>query len=220
MRKCLWDECSNQTSNPKFCSLSCGTKYQMRHNKPFEKTVVTKVCEECGKEISLTGKEKVKRFCNRSCSARHNNKLRGLKSGNVCKRCGARLSRKGKYCSRECSDIHRYDEFISAWLSGDIVIDSDDTINSRIRRFLLEEAGYKCQSPTCCVNGGWGEVNPRSGRAPLHIDHIDGNAKNNTRENLIVLCPNCHSLTPTFGGLNRGKGREWRRARYASVTQK
>jgi hypothetical protein len=28
---------------------------------------------------------------------------------------------------------------------------------------------------------------------------------------LEILCPNCHSLTPTYGGLNRGKGRKLRR---------
>jgi len=26
-----------------------------------------------------------------------------------------------------------------------------------------------------------------------HIHHIDGNPKNNKLENLILLCPNCHS---------------------------
>ena len=30
-------------------------------------------------------------------------------------------------------------------------------------------------------------------------------------ENLKILCPNCHSLTPTFGALNKGNGRELRR---------
>lgn len=31
--------------------------------------------------------------------------------------------------------------------------------------------------------------------APLEIEHIDGNALNNKEDNLILLCPNCHSLT-------------------------
>jgi hypothetical protein len=40
------------------------------------------------------------------------------------------------------------------------------------------------------------------------LDHIDGNAYNNKRENLRMLCPNCHSQTPTFRGKNR-KNKGW-----------
>lgn len=32
----------------------------------------------------------------------------------------------------------------------------------------------------------------------LEIEHIDGNNKNNNRENLVALCPNCHSQTNTW----------------------
>jgi hypothetical protein len=38
-----------------------------------------------------------------------------------------------------------------------------------------------------------------------HLDHIDGCNTNNTIENLRLLCPNCHSLTPTYCGKNKGK---------------
>ena len=33
----------------------------------------------------------------------------------------------------------------------------------------------------------------------LQLDHIDGNRRNDRRENLRALCPNCHSQTETFG---------------------
>lgn len=33
---------------------------------------------------------------------------------------------------------------------------------------------------------------------PLELDHIDGNNRNNKLSNLKILCPNCHSLTPTY----------------------
>ena len=55
---------------------------------------------------------------------------------------------------------------------------------------------------------------PTSGKVPIELDHIDGNSENNSLENLRILCPNCHSLTPTYKSSNKGKGRKYRRERY------
>lgn len=38
---------------------------------------------------------------------------------------------------------------------------------------------------------------------PLELDHIDGNHQNNALQNLRLLCPNCHALTPTFRDKNK-----------------
>lgn len=63
-----------------------------------------------------------------------------------------------------------------------------------IKSGLLEE---KCQR--CEILHWEGE------KLALHLDHIDGCNTNNTIENLRLLCPNCHSLTPTYCGKNKGK---------------
>lgn len=39
----------------------------------------------------------------------------------------------------------------------------------------------------------------------LELDHKNGNKYDNRLENLCLLCPNCHSQTPTYGGRNKGK---------------
>lgn len=59
------------------------------------------------------------------------------------------------------------------------------------RCYLLQKAAYKC---TRC---GFDERRP-CGSTILEIDHIDGNHQNNVIENLQVLCPNCHALTPKY----------------------
>lgn len=37
----------------------------------------------------------------------------------------------------------------------------------------------------------------------LEVDHINGDHQDNKRENLIAICPNCHSITPTWRGKNK-----------------
>ena len=37
----------------------------------------------------------------------------------------------------------------------------------------------------------------------LEIHHIDGNRKNNNRDNLVALCPNCHRQTENWGNKSR-----------------
>jgi len=67
---------------------------------------------------------------------------------------------------------------------------------SKKRQRLLEESKFSC---TLC---GFSTRRPCGGSI-LEIDHLDGDHTNNTRENLRVLCPNCHALTPNFRNWGR-----------------
>jgi hypothetical protein len=69
-----------------------------------------------------------------------------------------------------------------------------------------------------CCKCGWHKINKTSGKIPLEINHIDGDSTNNVESNLELICPNCHSLTSTYRGLNKGHGRKERK--FFKVTEK
>ena len=114
----------------------------------------------------------------------------------ICKNCGKELSKNQKnnvFCCSTCSNQYRSKETIRKWEENS---EPTKSIPRAIRKYLIEQAGYKCEK---C---GWGEINESTGCSPLEIHHIDGNWTNNKRDNLQVLCPNCHSLTPNYKALN------------------
>ncbi len=45
----------------------------------------------------------------------------------------------------------------------------------------------------------------------LQLDHMNGERTDNRRENLRLLCPNCHSQTATYVGANSAAGKRTRR---------
>lgn len=70
----------------------------------------------------------------------------------------------------------------------------------RQRKVVISEQKNKCSH--CGINEWMGK--PIS----LEVDHIDGDRKNNTRNNLEALCPNCHSQTATWRGRNMSCGKK------------
>lgn len=115
---------------------------------------------------------------------------------------------RSKYCSNTCQAEAQYRNYIERWKSG---LESDNiskgrnlSISSHIKRFLVEKYGNKCSIIDC----GWNKINPITGKVPIKVDHIDGNPFKSDESNLRLLCPNCHSLTPTYGNLNKGNGRQ------------
>ena len=126
-----------------------------------------------------------------------------------CINCNNETSKRNKYCSIKCQKEHEYKEYIKEWKSGNKRgIRGDYQISMHIKRYLFEKYNNKC---AIC---GWGETNKYTNNIPLEVEHKDGNYENNNEENLILLCPNCHSLTSTYKGANISYGRKSRNKYY------
>lgn len=145
---------------------------------------------QCSTDISHKDRRSI--YCSRSCAAKINN----VKFKKRVKLARGRDARKSK---------------VQKWLDGEWDGTTKEGLSKCIRQFLLKEAKYTCQDGRSGCSG-WGMYNPQSGKICLTVDHLNGNAYDNRPENLKVMCPNCHAMTPTFGALNKGSGRAHRYA--------
>lgn len=110
-----------------------------------------------------------------------------------------------KYCSNACQHEFQYQSYIARWKDGKVKgLLAIGVVSGHVKRYLRRKFRNKC-----CLCG-WSEVNPKTNIVPLVADHIDGNWKNNSEQNLRLVCPNCDSLSPTYAGLNKGNGRQFR----------
>ena len=126
------------------------------------------------------------------------------KPRNNCLNCGQECSRATYiYCSNKCQKSYERKKIRESWYN-----EGNPPSWRAIKSILFEDRERKCQ--VCGIS----EWNGKS--IVLEIDHIDGNYENNKPENLRFICPNCHSQTDTYKSRNMGKGRHYRRERYAA----
>jgi 5-methylcytosine-specific restriction endonuclease McrA len=113
-----------------------------------------------------------------------------------------------KFCSMSCQRALQRRTLVAHWLAtGEGAPQARD--DHYIRAHVLAEQQGRCL--ICGASAEWNGL-------PLAfvMDHVDGDSTNNRRENLRLVCPNCDSQLPTFKSRNKGKGRHWRRERYAN----
>ena len=160
-----------------FCNTQCSSHLGRRTNRA---EVISRQCPGCGKLFAVTAKTRSCQLCSPECRAQSSKERANLQ--------------------QEAA----YNDFVARWLRGEgvhTIRGNNGGTSNYIRRYLFRKHNSSCSK---C---GWSEVNPATGRIPLHIEHLDGDWGNNVESNLTLLCPNCHSLTPTYGSLNKGHGR-------------
>lgn len=171
--------------------------------------------EEIGRKFGVSGnaiKKAAKRFNIKLPIRRKVNKNETFNRKeplHFCEYCGNKLTDycKGKrFCCHKCQIEYQYENYIKDWKEGkENGIKKPYGISNYIKRYLFEKNNNKCEK---C---GWSEKNETTGNIPLQIHHIDGDCTNNKEDNLQLLCPNCHSLTDTFGNSNKNSKRVYRK---------
>ena len=135
---------------------------------------------------------------------------KGTGKVHICENCGCEFNHKksshNKFCSCKCNAEYKKKKLIEAWKKGEYK-GSPEHISDTIKNYLLEKHNYKCE--ICGFEG----YNTFTKNSILQIHHKDGDARNNSEENLQLLCPNCHAMTDTYA--NCGK-RKSSRGRYDS----
>ena len=76
-----------------------------------------------------------------------------------------------------------------------VYFDNSQMITAHKLKSKLIEDGYKKHECESCGLSEW-----MDGLIPIELHHIDGNKHNNSLDNLQILCPNCHALTPNHAG--------------------
>lgn len=111
------------------------------------------------------------------------------------------------------NNLAEHYELDRGWSRGKTAL-SDDRIRSKYdplrvfvlggigphKKILIEERGHRCES---CNMVEWMGV-----PITLELDHVNGNNQDNAKENLKLLCPNCHALTDTWRGRGKNTGRK------------
>jgi hypothetical protein len=149
----------------KYCSRPCQHKSNV-----FQ---LEADCLICGKRFSYRGcRANTAKYCSSLCY--HRSQLGRGRTQYTCRHCSKiffdSASTERVYCSKQCVNKDNKDVFVASFT----------TVRDKMkRRGMIKE----------CCECGYKEV-PEI----LGIHHRDGNRKNNTIENLMVLCPMCHSL--------------------------
>lgn len=126
----------------------------------------------------------------------------------ICLNCGKEFtkypSKHNLFCDNKCQGEYKHKMAYKKIIDGDESIMRANYSPSPFRDIILEEQGGVC---AICGNPPIWNDKP----LVLIVDHIDGNASNNRRDNLRCICPNCDSQLDTYKSKNKNGARSYYR---------
>jgi hypothetical protein len=124
----------------------------------------------------------------------------------ICKNCDKKVVNpwtKQIFCSHNCSTEYRRKKKYNDYLENQENYCNVSSGIKWLKKYFLEEQTNKCA--ICNIDNIWNN-------RPLVfvLDHIDGNASNNFRDNLRLICHNCDSQLDTYKSKNKNSARKER----------
>lgn len=123
----------------------------------------------------------------------------GGSSTNILKRRINELQCSTEHFSKKNNPAYKKSHGAKYTLDEILVENSSYSNLTRLKERLVREDRLEYKCSFCGNTGEW-----LGQKLSLQLDHINGKNNDNRIENLRFLCPNCHSMTETFAGKNKG----------------
>jgi len=165
--------------------------------------------EGLGRKFNVSGGY-IRKLCKKLCiDMPHRRKINPKETFNKgkiktlkCKNCGKEFldyNKKAKFCCLECSNNYKKEKYYQYYLTHQDEFYGKMNI-SWLKEHILKE--QNCQCAICGINNIWNDK-----ELIFILDHIDGRANNNNRDNLRLICPNCDSQLDTYKSKNKNSDR-------------